>query len=103
MRLWLLETYPDLKLGVYYHCADNIHYYERHFALVDNILNTENKETQYAMRIENPLFNIKNGEMIKTDECIEMINNIDIAVENKSNQNDYRIILSKYLNIKEIE
>ena len=29
--LKLKETYPDLELGMYYHYADNLHFYERHF------------------------------------------------------------------------
>lgn len=31
MRLHLLPTYPDLKLGYYYHFANSLHIYERNF------------------------------------------------------------------------
>ncbi|MCK9574608.1 MAG: thymidylate synthase [Candidatus Pacearchaeota archaeon] len=38
MYLWLKETkYPDLELGTYYHFADNIHFYERHFDVANEI------------------------------------------------------------------
>ena len=35
--LKLKETYPDLELGMYYHYADNLHFYERHFDLASEI------------------------------------------------------------------
>lgn len=37
----LLETYPDLKLGKYFHFSDNSHFYERHFDLVEKIKEEE--------------------------------------------------------------
>lgn len=51
MYLNLKEIYPDLALGMYYHCADNIHYYERHFDLVDKILEQD--------PMSSPLFELK--------------------------------------------
>ena len=37
VHIKLLETYPDLELGTYYHFADNLHFYERHFDLAKSI------------------------------------------------------------------
>jgi thymidylate synthase len=37
IHIKLLETYPDLELGTYYHFADNLHFYERHFDLAKSI------------------------------------------------------------------
>ena len=37
IHIKLLETYPDLQLGTYYHFADNLHFYERHFDLAKSI------------------------------------------------------------------
>lgn len=37
VHIKLLETYPDLQLGDYYHFTDNLHFYERHFSLADSI------------------------------------------------------------------
>ena len=53
MFLWLKETkYPDLELGSYYHFADNIHYYERHFELIDKINYTSNEPQQHLFKLE---------------------------------------------------
>jgi len=55
MYLNLKEIYPELKLGMYYHSADNIHYYERHFEAADNILD-EGIDTSISLRLIHPLF-----------------------------------------------
>ena len=55
MHMWLKGTYPDLQLGTYYHCADNIHYYERHFKLVDNILSSDPGNT-YFFQLREPMW-----------------------------------------------
>ena len=55
MYLNLKKHYPNLKLGVYYHCADNIHYYERHFDLVKKILSSEPLESP-KFELQFPLF-----------------------------------------------
>lgn len=55
MYLNLKETYPELQLGMYYHCADNIHYYERHFELVDKILN-DAPTSSPRLELKAPLF-----------------------------------------------
>ena len=55
MYLNLKEIYPDLKLGIYYHCADNIHFYERHFETVEKILDSNLPEST-LFRLKTPLF-----------------------------------------------
>ena len=55
MFLNLKEVYPELKLGVYYHCADNIHFYERHFELANKILDTP-LESSIKLKLLYPLF-----------------------------------------------
>lgn len=62
MYLNLLHFYPKLRLGMYYHCADNIHFYERHFDLASNILDN-NLENSIRMRLKYPLFNFKRDEI----------------------------------------
>lgn len=42
MMFLLRDTYPELELGTYYHCADNVHIYERHYELADTILSSDN-------------------------------------------------------------
>ena len=98
MRLWLLESYPDLELGTYYHCADNIHFYERHFELADKIENeTEHESVQ--MLIQNPLFELSKGNMVLTEYGNNLIKEVNSAVVHESNQSIYNNILTKYLNI----
>jgi thymidylate synthase len=62
MYLNLLKFYPKLRLGMYYHCADNIHFYERHFELANNILDN-NLENSIRMRLKYPLFEFKLNEI----------------------------------------
>ncbi len=58
MYLWLKETkYPDLELGTYYHYADNIHYYERHFDSVRKILRQDMK-TPPLFKLKKRMFDI---------------------------------------------
>lgn len=37
----LRDVYPDLELGVYWHKADSLHIYSRHFAMVEDIINND--------------------------------------------------------------
>jgi thymidylate synthase len=55
MFLNLKKIYPELKLGMYHHCADNIHYYERHFDLVKEILDSK-PENSPVFTLKEPLF-----------------------------------------------
>jgi len=58
MYLNLKQVYPDLKLGMYYHCADNIHFYERHFELTNQILDSS-LGNSIKLKLVHPLFNFK--------------------------------------------
>ena len=101
MRLWLLDTYPELQLGTYYHCADNIHFYERHFEMSTNIISeTKDQGSNYTMNIENPLFNLTKDNMLLTEYGINFMKDINEAVGNKSKQITYNNILREYLNIR---
>lgn len=62
MYLNLLKKYPDLKLGKYYHCADNIHYYDRHFDLVEKILDAEQLPST-KLKLKAPLFEFKEEDV----------------------------------------
>jgi len=37
---YLLRKYPDLTLGTYHHTSDSFHVYERHFEMLEKILDT---------------------------------------------------------------
>lgn len=96
MRLWLLETYPNLELGTYYHCADNIHFYERHFELADKI----ESETNFTINISEPLFTINNGNMLISDYGNKFIKEVNTSFISDNTQINYNKILSEYLNIR---
>lgn len=102
VRLWLLEEYPDLKLGTYYHCADNIHFYERHFELAEKISNETVNEFDHTMNIEKPLFEINNGSMLLTDHGNKFIEEVNNGALNSEKQTYYNNILVSYLNIKNV-
>lgn len=102
MRLWLLETYPELELGTYYHCADNIHFYEKHFELADMIKNEANVDSSFSINIEKPLFNIYDNNMVLTEYGTTFIEEVNNGVKNTEKQNYYYNTILKYLNIKNI-
>ncbi len=69
MYVYLRDSkYNDLKLGTYTHQADSMHVYERHFKMLDNILEnasytkvkcpkiSSKEEVEYMMDINNPKY-----------------------------------------------
>jgi thymidylate synthase len=53
IHIKLLETYPELELGQYYHFTDNLHFYERHFDLAKSIQEEEidvNAENTFVLK-----------------------------------------------------
>lgn len=73
MYMWLRdEKYPDLKLGTYFHFADNIHYYERHFDMVDRILgNVPEKGPKFEL--VKPMFGYVDGKFKLSETVDEFI------------------------------
>jgi len=72
MFMNLKKIYPELSLGMYYHCADNIHYYERHFELVNKIMNTPVPDEGYnspKFVLKHPLFSFENDSFEITQEA----------------------------------
>jgi thymidylate synthase len=78
----LKVVYPELKLGTYFHMADNIHYYERHFESADKIL-TEDHESNIPefVFLKEPLFWIEADHLILTQNTIDFQEEIDSLVE----------------------
>jgi len=98
MRFWLSDIYKNLQLGTYYHCADNIHYYEKHFEVANNILN-ESIYNNKKFVLKAPLFRLENQNMILTQEGNDFFRefeNLDIA---SLSQKDSKEILLKYFKI----
>lgn len=76
MFLNLKKVYPDLKLGMYYHCADNIHFYERHFELAESILDS-GVDTTVRMELKAPLFEFVDGKIQLSKESDLFIETVD--------------------------
>ena len=97
----LQKTYPDLDYGTYFHCADNIHFYERHFELASNIIAEPeiNEELDSVMvHVRLPMFEVKNGEYSITDYGQEFIDSVnELAANEDSKQADYKKLLHKYV------
>lgn len=99
IRMWLLPTYPDLKLGTYYHGAENIHYYERHYDIVKWI-NIEDVKVHHSFELKDLLFNLDNGEFILTESGKKLIEDAnEYILSNNTSQKDAQYILNKYFNI----
>jgi thymidylate synthase len=52
----LLETYPELQLGGYFHFSDNTHYYERHFDTMLKIIEEPAISRPISLTLKEPLF-----------------------------------------------
>jgi thymidylate synthase len=101
MYLWLRDKYKELQLGTYYHCADNIHYYERHFEIADNIKQEKVKDPFFFM-LREPMFTLSEGTAILTDTGNEFINDVDQLINTniKITQEQSKETLNKYFFIQ---
>jgi thymidylate synthase len=90
------EMYESLELGTYYHFADNIHFYERHFDLAEKIKNEDLalNATSDKLVLKKPLIDYKNGVVSLSDEGFKFVARID-ETEGAKNIN-YKNILSDY-------
>ena len=92
----LKETYPDLEIGYYFHFADNLHFYERHFELADNILaETEDKTDTFMLK--KPFIDYKDGQVSLSDSGREFCQRIDASI-GKEDVN-YKNILADYFEL----
>ena len=97
--LKLKETYPVLELGLYYHYADNLHFYERHFELADQIKATDidvSKESTFMLK--EPFLEYDGKEVTLSKTAQSFVNEIDASVDNENitTKQDYKEILDKY-------
>lgn len=105
VKLWLNEKYPDLELGTYYHCTDNVHFYERHFELANNIISESvNQGNNYEFELTKTFFDIDDvsHKMVLTDHGSKFIESVNQALKNESEKSEYYNILREYLNIKKV-
>ena len=97
--LKLKETYPDLELGMYYHYADNLHFYERHFDLASEIRFEEiTPADEFTFILKEPFLGYDGEKVFLTDTAITFIKEIDDSIDNAeiSTKEDYKAILDKY-------
>lgn len=87
---WLKDTYQDLELGTYYHCADNIHFYERHFEIAEQIVKEDVKDPLYFM-LKEPLFNCKDGQYILLPAGQQFIADVQELVDRADSDETYKI------------
>jgi len=87
---WLKDTHQDLELGTYYHCADNIHYYERHFDIAENIIKEDVKDPLYFM-LKEPFFNCKDGQYILLPFGQRFIADVQELVDRTSKEENFKI------------
>lgn len=91
------EKYKSLELGNYYHFADNLHFYERHFELAEKIKQEDLKDTVSNLILKQPLIDYKDGDVFLTDAGIEFVTRVD-QTRGDSDVN-YKSILSDYFTL----
>jgi hypothetical protein len=97
---WLSNTYPELGLGTYYHCADNIHYYERHFELAEKIMSEETRDP-YWFHLRAPLFNLNNGIMLPSVEGLKFMESLSNLMKQETiTQEESKELLQTYFYIQ---
>jgi len=98
---WIKDKYNDLNLGYYYHCADNLHYYKRHFDIAEKIRNEKTRRPYYSMLMQ-PLFIVENGNYYLTDAGNQIINTVDTLLANneKISQEEAKTILQQFFHIQ---
>lgn len=97
--LKLKETYPDLELGMYYHYADNLHFYERHFDLASEIRFEEiTPADEFTFILKEPFLGYDGEKVFLTDTAIAFIKEIDDSIDDAEigTKEDYKAILDKY-------
>lgn len=97
--LKLQETYPDLELGMYYHYADNLHFYERHFELAEEIKAvTINNEEESLFMLKEPFLDYDGDKVFLTDTAMTFIREVDASIDDAEigTKEDYKAILDKY-------
>ena len=91
------DKYKSLELGDYYHFADNLHFYERHFELAEKIKQEDLKENSSSLILKQSLVDYKDGNVFLTDAGIEFVTRVD-QTRGESDVN-YKAILSDYFTL----
>ena len=92
------DKYTSLELGDYYHFADNLHFYERHFELTEKIKQEDLKDKDISsLVLKKQLIDYKDGNVFLTDAGIEFVTRVD-QTRGDSDVN-YKAILSDYFTL----
>tara|TARA_Y100000389_G_scaffold204849_1_gene260149 strand:- start:9623 stop:10504 length:882 start_codon:yes stop_codon:yes gene_type:complete len=75
--LHLQETYPELTLGIYTHCVDSYHIYEKNFEIASDMLKSE------FISVNSPKVNF---DIIQSNsgKVLDMVNAYDIVMKNEA-------------------
>ena len=87
----LLETYPELKLGQYFHFIDNTHYYERYYLEAEEIVNEVHENVGPKLTLKKPLWKSDDkGSTMLTHEAADYLKWFDdryLDLEDLNNEN----------------
>lgn len=88
--LELKETYPELKLGKYFHSSDNSHYYQRHFEIAKDIL-LEDVKLGPKIELQKPLWHTyEDGKCVISAKGIDFLDYFHQNINELAQQkNDY--------------
>jgi thymidylate synthase len=91
-------TDEELELGSYFHFADNLHFYERHYKLADEIIN-EDTYNKYRLKLKFPFF-IKNKSKIEmTDFATSFLDNVKKCIDLNVKDEKYKEVIEEYFTI----
>lgn len=92
------DKYTSLELGDYYHFADNLHFYERHFELTEKIKQEDlNDKEISSLVLKQQLIDYKDGNVFLTDAGIEFVTRVDQT--RGDGDVNYKAILSDYFTL----
>lgn len=94
--LILKDTYPTLELGSYFHFADNLHFYERHFELAEAIKTDEHESTS-KLQLNQKFIGYQDGKVFLEDAGLEFLQFMDNA--RGRDEVDYKEVLSRYFTL----
>lgn len=101
VHIKLMETYPDLELGDYYHFTDNLHFYERHFSLADSIkIEKIDPEKEHTFVIKEAFIDYDGEKVFLTENakayCKEIYESINEDRTTSLDKAGYKKLLDKY-------
>lgn len=88
----------NLEMGMYYHCSDNTHIYDKHYKLSNKILLDKNTKN-FSITLKEPLINEYGRLSDVSLEFIKLMQNMRGSWD-LMNSDDYKILLTKILDIK---